>query len=113
MTSPAPKTGNGVRIQAISAADLERRLQSAEALFLLDVREPEELIDGKIAGSINIPMGEIGKRLSEIPMDRDVVVICHVGARSAYTTRQLNALGYDRAMNLRGGMEAWIEETRD
>ncbi|HET6275695.1 MAG TPA: rhodanese-like domain-containing protein [Candidatus Cybelea sp.] len=105
--------GNGVRIQAISAADLERRLRSADAPFLLDVREPEEMIDGKIAGSINIPMDEVGKRLHEIPMDRDVVVICHVGARSAYMTRQLNALGYDRAVNLRGGMEAWLEQARD
>jgi rhodanese-related sulfurtransferase len=103
--------GKGVLIKAISPVDLEQQLRSTAAPFLLDVREPEEMIDGKIAGSINIPMDEVERRLDEIPTDRDIVVICHLGARSAYITRKLNALGYDRAMNLRGGMEAWLEES--
>lgn len=74
---------------------------------MLDVREPEELPDGVIAGSINIPMDEVETRLAELPTDRDIVVICHLGARAAYITTLLNALGYERAINLSGGMEAW------
>jgi rhodanese-related sulfurtransferase len=92
-------------------SELRRRLGDGEAPFLLDVREPEELPDGVIAGSVNVPMRELKHRLGDLPKDRDIVVICHVGARSAYVTQQLNALGYDRAVNLEGGMDAWIRET--
>jgi len=99
-------------MKSVEPAELAKALGGAEAPFLLDVREPAEMIDGRIAGSINIPMGEVEQRLGEIPTDRDVVVICHLGARSAYVTRALNARGYSRAMNLRGGMEAWLDEGR-
>jgi len=92
--------------------ELRRRLDGGAPPFLLDVREPDELPDGVIAGSVNVPMRELKHRLGELPADRDIVVICHVGARSAYVTQQLNALGYDRAVNLEGGMDAWIRETQ-
>jgi rhodanese-related sulfurtransferase len=98
------------RVKSISVSELRRRLGGDAAPFLLDVREPEELADGAIAGSANVPMREVKQRLGELPADRDIVVICHSGARSAYVTQQLNALGYDRAVNLEGGMEAWIGE---
>ncbi|HLY02958.1 MAG TPA: rhodanese-like domain-containing protein [Candidatus Cybelea sp.] len=92
-------------------SELRRRLGDGMPPFLLDVREPEELEDGVIAGSVNVPMRELKHRLGEVPTDRDIVVICHIGARSAYVTKELNALGYDRAVNLDGGMDAWIRET--
>lgn len=95
-------------VRSISTDELKRRLLNREAPFLLDVREPEELADGVIAGSVNIPMDELETRLAELPKDRDIVVICHLGARSAYVTTALNGLGYDRAMNLNGGTEAWF-----
>lgn len=95
-------------MRSISAEELELRLQRGPYPFLLDVREPEELVAGAIGGSVNIPMTEVDLRLGELPTDCDIVVICHVGARSAYITQRLNALGYARAMNLAGGMEAWL-----
>jgi rhodanese-related sulfurtransferase len=95
-------------MKSISVEDLYRRLEESSRPFLLDVREPQELPAGAIAGSVNIPMNEVGERLGELPPDRDIVVICHLGERSGYVARQLNDLGYDRAMNLRGGMEAWL-----
>ena len=97
-------------MKSVSASELERRLSGDAAPFLLDVREPEEIADGAIAGSVNIPMDDVEQRLGELPTDRDIVVICHLGARSAFITKKLNALGYDRATNLFGGMEAWLEE---
>ncbi len=99
-------------VKSISAAELERRLEDDAAPFLLDVRERQEMVDGAIGGSVNIPMDEVEQRLSELPADRDIVVICHLGARSAFITQKLNALGYDRAINLRGGMDAWLAEPR-
>jgi len=99
-------------VKSISAGELARRLESETAPFLLDVRDPEELADGVIAGSVNIPMDDVENRLGEIPSDREIVVICHLGARSAYITRVLDAMGYDRACNLSGGMDAWLRSGR-
>ncbi len=95
-------------MKSISADELERRLDDGEAPFLLDVREPQEMADGVIAGSVNIPMDDVEHRLSELPADRDIVVICHLGVRSAYIAKKLVALGYDRALNLSGGLDAWF-----
>ena len=99
-------------VKSISVSELIRFLSGDVAPFLLDVREPEEMAEGLIAGSVNIPMEDVEHRVDELPKDRDIVVICHLGARSAYITKKLNALGYDRAVNLVGGMEAWLEEPR-
>ena len=95
-------------MKSISADELERRLASREAPFLLDVRERNEMPDGVIAGSVNIPMGEVEHRLGELPTDRDIVVICHLGARSGYIAKRLVTLGYERALNLSGGLDAWF-----
>ena len=95
----------------MSVGELRQRLASEAAPFLLDVREPEEMVDGCIAGSVNIPMNEVERRLDELPADRDIVVICHLGERSGYVTRKLHALGYDGAVSLRGGMDAWLADT--
>ena len=97
-------------MSSISPAELESRLNSGDVPFMLDVREPEEMADGVIPGSVNIPMDYVKERLSELPTDRDIVVICHLGQRSAYITTQLNALGYDRAVNLVGGVDAWLRQ---
>lgn len=95
-------------MNSLSDEQLRQLLENDSKPFLLDVREPEELEDGRIAGSVNIPMREVEGRLQELPIDRDIVVICHLGQRSEYIARKLGALGYDRVFNLAGGMEAWL-----
>jgi rhodanese-related sulfurtransferase len=99
-------------VKSISAAELALRLNDGAGSFLLDVREPEEMVDGVIDGSVNIPMAEVEHRLNELPTDREIVVICHLGARSAYIAKKLHALGYDRVMNLSGGVDAWLAAPR-
>jgi rhodanese-related sulfurtransferase len=97
-------------VKSITPGGLAQRLDNGATPFLLDVREPDELVDdGCLAGSVNIPMDEVEDRLGEIPTDREIVVYCHLGARSAHITKKLNALGYDRAMNLTGGYDAYLE----
>ena len=98
-------------MKSITAEQLKRRLDDGAAPFMLDVREPEEMADGVIAGSINIPMDDVEHRLDEIPAEREIVVICHMGVRSAYIARKLKALGYDRVTNLSGGVDAWLRAT--
>ncbi|KLL10061.1 MULTISPECIES: rhodanese-like domain-containing protein [Protofrankia] len=74
--------------------------------LLLDVREAEEWDAGHIAGAVHIPMGELLERIEEVPRDRDVVVICRSGQRSAAVTAYLHRGGW-QARNLDGGMIAW------
>jgi len=77
-----------------------------EDAYLLDVREYDEWAAGRAAGAVHIPMSELPGRLDEVPTDRQVVVACRVGGRSAQVAAWLNVNGYD-AVNLEGGMFAW------
>lgn len=72
----------------------------------LDVREPFEWDAGHVEGSMHIPMGDVERRWEEVPRDGRVVVVCHVGQRSALVTSFLRQQGLD-AHNLEGGLEAW------
>ena len=76
----------------------------AEGWMLLDVRTEEEWVDGRIAGSVHIPMDQLMQRLDEV--DDRVVCVCAVGARSARVAQFLNAQGRE-AVNLDGGLYAW------
>jgi rhodanese-related sulfurtransferase len=73
------------------------------------VREPDELDEqpARIVGAQCIPLGELGKRLAEVPADCPVIPVCHAGARSAQATQILKKAGYGRVANLRGGMLLW------
>lgn len=73
---------------------------------LLDVREDFEWAQGHSPQAMHIPMGQIGERVGELPTDRAVVCICHVGARSAAVADALNRGGWT-AVNVGGGMQAW------
>jgi sulfur dioxygenase len=78
-------------------------------LTILDVRSAEEFEgpDGRIAGSLLIPLPELEARSAEIPTDRPVVVVCHSGSRSALATQQLLKASRERVANLRGGLRRW------
>ena len=91
----------------ISVEKLERRHDAGEDLLLLDVREPEELAIAAIPWATVIPMAEVPSRMNELPRDKAVVVMCHHGSRSDRVAQFLNANGYDNAVNLDGGIDAW------
>ena len=75
--------------------------------FLLDVRELDEWTAGHVSAAHHVPMMEIPARLEEVPTDRDVVVVCRVGGRSAQVVAFLRSRGWQRVANLEGGMSAW------
>jgi rhodanese-related sulfurtransferase len=79
----------------------------SEDALLLDVREGDEWAAGHAPTAQHVPMMEIPARLGELPRDRDVVVVCRVGARSAQVVAFLLNQGFDRVANLAGGMYAW------
>lgn len=91
---------------AMNAADAKERIDGANAPYLLDVREAYEYREAHIPGARLIPLGELGKKLDELPRDREILVICRSGNRSGTATRQLNSAGF-KAINLSGGMIGW------
>jgi rhodanese-related sulfurtransferase len=90
------------QVATIQPGEVASRL--SEGWMLLDVRSEDEWADGRIAGSVHIPMDQLMQRLDEV--DDRVVCVCAVGARSARVAEYLNAQGRE-AVNLDGGLYAW------
>jgi sulfur-carrier protein adenylyltransferase/sulfurtransferase len=109
--APAAKEENVVKngIPQITVADLKRRIDAGEDLFILDVREPFEYQIANIGGKL-IPQGEVPQRLSEIERDREIVVQCKSGSRSQRIAEFLKQAGYPKVVNLAGGIIAWSNE---
>ncbi len=94
----------------ISLADYDKMRRDGAAHTLLDVREPKEFENSSLAGSLDIPMGDVPNRLSELPRDEMLVVICRSGKRSGDIVSFLRANGFDNATNLVGGINGWALE---
>ena len=92
----------------IDSKELMQKLESNEDLYLLDVREPAELLDSKIDGAVNIPLADIfqSNGMDDIPTDKPVVIICGSGNRATIATYALAQEGIDFQV-LEGGMNAW------
>ena len=96
-------------IPEITPAELDAWRQDASraAPLVVDVREPWEHDKARIEGATLIPMREIPARLPELPGDRDIVLMCHHGSRSAQVAAWLARNGLSRVHNLAGGIDAW------
>ncbi len=97
-------------LSEITPAELKDRLASREQQpFILDVREPWEVAAASIPGALNIPMGDIPSRLTELDPDRETIVMCHHGVRSAQVAIYLARNGFEQVINLAGGIDAWSD----
>ena len=92
--------------------ELKRKIDAKEDFFLLDVREPNEYQIGKIPGSTLIPLGEVPQRVSEIPRDKEIIVHCKMGGRSAKAAAFLRQQGYTNVKNLKGGITGLVGQDR-
>lgn len=88
------------------------RLDRGEDVYLLDVREPDEVAQWAYPVGVHIPMGQLGERLDELPRDRTIVVACAAGNRSARVAVALSERGWN-AENLAGGAIAWADKEPD
>jgi rhodanese-related sulfurtransferase len=98
------------QIGEIDPIALKRRRDQGEEIFVLDVREPQEIEIAPFPGAAHIPMGDIPSRLTELDPDRETVVVCHHGVRSAQVAMYLARMGFESVLNLSGGIDAWSEE---
>lgn len=93
-------------VRTVLVSDLDPAAPIAPGTTLLDVREQDEWDAGHAPGALHIPLGELPRRIAEIPVDGRIVVVCRSGSRSARATAWLEQGGYEAA-NLDGGMLAW------
>ena len=107
-----PTPTAATEVAAADALPLEMSVAQAAALrddgaFVLDVREPDEWTEMHVPDSTLIPLGELTSRLSEVPTDRPIVVICRSGNRSAQGRDLLLDAGYTNVTSVAGGIRDW------
>ena len=95
-------------MQDMTPEELKRRLDAGENLFVLDVREPNEYQICNLGGHL-IPLNDLPKRVSELDSNREIVVHCKLGGRSAKAVDFLRQSGFSKVHNLDGGINAWAE----
>ena len=99
-----------MNIPEINVNDLNLKFTNNENFILLDVRTDQEVFISKIEGSIHIPMNDVPLRLDELNKEKEIVVQCKSGKRSAKVCEFLLNNNFSNVKNLKGGIIAWSEE---
>ncbi|MBE7189589.1 adenylyltransferase/sulfurtransferase MoeZ [Jatrophihabitans endophyticus] len=96
----------------ITAQELKDLVDSDKPIYLVDVREPAEWEIVKIPGATLIPKDEIlrGDALASMPNDRQIVMYCKTGVRSAETLAAVKGAGFRDAVHVQGGVTAWVNQ---
>lgn len=96
-------------MQEISPEKVAAAIQNGSVF--VDVREPFEIAEVAydLPNQIQIPLGSIQERFSEIPKDKIIIVGCRSGGRSANACQFLMMQGYENVQNLQGGIMGWLD----
>jgi len=97
-------------VPELTPHELARKRARGDDFDLIDVREPYEYEIARIAGARLIPLESLPDLMHTLDPEREIVVLCKVGARSAHAVRALRDAGFLRAQNLTGGIARWSEE---
>lgn len=93
-------------MREISPKEVEKKLNDRIVMNIIDVRETEEVAEGKIPGAVNIPLGLIEFRKQELDRSKEYVMVCRSGGRSGRAAQYLESQGY-RVVNMTGSMLEW------
>lgn len=99
-------------VVSVSASDVQRRLEAGEKLVVVDVREPGEFRSGHIPGAISAPLSELSRQAPKVNPEAEVVLVCASGNRSVTAYHVLKGKGFQKLLNLSGGMSAWRGKVR-
>jgi sulfur-carrier protein adenylyltransferase/sulfurtransferase len=95
----------------ITATKLKQRLDNGDDIQIIDVREAHEVAIATIPNATHIPLGQVLNRMSEIDPNRETVVHCKMGGRSAKAIEAIKRSGFaGNLLNLKGGITAWSDE---
>ncbi len=106
------EASEAVQGSTITAPELKDWMDAGKDFYLVDVREPAEYEIVKIPGAVLIPKGDIlsGEALSRLPQDRQIVLHCKTGVRSAEALAAVKAAGFRDAVHVQGGVVAWANQ---
>ena len=97
-------------VAEVTVTQLRQELEAGRDLVVLDVRNPYEIDICRLEGSVVIPLPVLMNRVDELDPEKEMVVHCRSGVRSATAIRQLQGRGFSKMRNLKGGILAWAEE---
>jgi len=98
-------------MEEITATELKQRLDNGDDLQIIDVREDHEVAIASIPNSTHIPLAQVLSRMNEIDPNRETVVHCKMGGRSARAIDALQRSGFTgKLINLKGGITGWSNE---
>jgi adenylyltransferase/sulfurtransferase len=108
----SPEASEAAQGSTITVKELNDWLTAEKPIHLVDVREPAEYEIVKIPGSILVPKGDIlsGQALADLPQDRQIVLYCKTGVRSAEALAAVKAAGFKDAVHVHGGVSAWVKQ---
>nr|WP_247739288.1 rhodanese-like domain-containing protein [Bacillus sp. 165] len=98
-------------IKTITTEELQKRIAGEETLYLVDVREDEEVESGKIPEAVHIKMGDIPSKLDFFDKENEYIFICRSGMRSERVCEYLQEQGF-KVVNMEGGMLNWAGEVK-
>ncbi|MEE8120353.1 MAG: rhodanese-like domain-containing protein, partial [Anaerolineales bacterium] len=101
---------NGELDWEIEPSELSERLSAGEPIHLIDVREPHELQISALPDADSIPLGSMTTRMAELDDTEEIVLICRTGIRSTRALHILTGAGFQKIMNLKGGINAWARQ---
>jgi rhodanese-related sulfurtransferase len=96
--------------QTITPLQAKSLIEARADLQIVDVRSPEEFRQGALPGSVLIPFWDFMKGRYDLPKDKPLLLVCAVGGRSLAVGQLLSTKGYREIYNLKGGLDAWIEQ---
>ena len=97
-------------IEEITVSELNKKISNKEEFILLDVRTDSEYYLSNIEGSVHIPMNNVPNKLDSLDSNKEIIVQCKSGVRSARICEFLLQNGYSNIKNLHGGIVAWAEQ---
>ena len=96
--------------RTVTPLEAKALIEARRDLLLVDVRSPEEFQGGSLPGATLIPFWDFAKGRYDLPKDKPILLVCAVGGRSLACGQMLAAKGYREVYNLKGGLDAWVEQ---
>ena len=93
-------------MKELTVEDVQQMMSEQQPVHLIDVREVDEVAEGKIPGAVNIPLGLLEFKLQDLSKETPYIMVCRSGGRSGRATQLLESHGY-QATNMVGGMMSW------
>ncbi len=97
--------------KSMTPKEVAAEMNGGKPLFMLDVREPAEWVEGHVAGAKHIPLGQLLERLDELDPKQEMIVMCKSGGRSGLACELLSEKGYN-VVNMTGGLSAWKDKDK-